>query len=56
MPRFPTRAERLAAERAKKRASQITDPPRLNPPFPYRVIGFEPGVFAARRALVARED
>lgn len=51
MARFPTRAERLAAERARKRAEQVTTPPVLNPSYPYRAIRWDPAPFRARRCL-----
>ena len=54
--RFQTRPERLAAERKKKRQAAVTDPPRLNPPYPYRARAFDPVLFQARRVLPARDS
>lgn len=51
MARYPTRPERLAAERARKRAENVTTPPVLNPSFPYRARAFDPFPFGARRVL-----
>lgn len=51
MPRFLTRPERLAEARRKARQAAITDPPRLNPDYPYRALAFDPVLFQARRCL-----
>lgn len=53
--RFQTRPERLAAERAKKRAESVITPPSLNPPYPYRAVPWTPARFDARRVLIAAE-
>jgi hypothetical protein len=49
MARFLSRPERLAEARRKARQAAITDPPRLNPDYPYRALGFDPVLFQARR-------
>jgi hypothetical protein len=49
MQRYPTRPERLAAaRRAKAREDQAEPRERLNPPFPYVMIPFDPKDFNAK--------